>query len=137
MLPLRELPDELQALCTHHLDRPSAGRFAAANRACWRVVRERLEKLRLEYTAAQAAAAAAQAALAPPPRRITFTTAGKAFIDSYLDMFINASPSARKVLVEHVLQAAAGHDELGSANWNAQSVVSRLKNARSARNAVA
>ena len=135
MLPLRELPDELQALCTHHLDRPSAGRFAAANRACWRVVRERLEKLRLEYTAAQAAA---QAALAPPPRRITFTTAGKAFTtaDSYLDMFINASPSARKVLVEHVLQAAAGHDELGSANWNAQSVVSRLKNARSARNAV-
>ena len=42
----------------------------------------------------------------------------------------NASPTERKILVQHILLAAATHDGLGAGNWTAQTVVSRLKNAR-------
>ena len=123
------LPDELQQWCANHLDQPSAGRFAAANRACARAVRVRLEELKLVHVAAEAARREAANREAAPRHRITFTVAGKAFIDTYLDLWIVASPSERKVLVGQVLQAAALNEELGSANWSPQSVVSRLKNA--------
>ena len=83
-----------------------------------------------EYDTERAAAAAALSLQAAPLR---ITAAGKVFIDAYLDAFDGAPPAARKVLVQHIMETAAGREELGSASWTAQSVYSRLKVARKLR----
>ena len=49
-------------------------------------------------------------------------------------MYIISSPSERKVLVEHILTAAAAREDLGSACWTVSSVFSRLGNVMKLRN---
>ena len=81
--------------------------------------------MKKEYDDALAAAAAAEAAR---PRRITFNAAGGAFIDSFVDMWTNATPAQRNVLCQHVLDAAATQPACGSTSWTVQTVKNRLKN---------
>ena len=110
----------------------TAALFAQTSKACKHLVLSRLivAKAAHNWRRRLAALAKAAAAQAPVPRRVAFTAAGRNFIDAYLDAFIGASPTARKVLVQHILEAAAAHSGLGSKNWTAQTVVSRLKNVR-------
>ena len=77
------------------------------------------------YDDALAAAAAAEAAR---PRRITFTVAGGAFIDSFVGMWTNTTPAQRLRLCQYVLDAAAMQPACGSAAWTVQTVKNRLKN---------
>ena len=49
-------------------------------------------------------------------------------------VIITTSPTERKILIQHTLLAAAAHGGLDAGNWTAQTVVSRLKYARAARN---
>ena len=129
------LPDELQARCASFLKVPAtAARFAQASKACKHLVQMRLVAAKAAHHWRRLAALAKAAAQAPAPRRIAFTELGKIFIDAYLDTFIAASPTERKILVKHNLLAAAAHGGLDAGNWSAQTVVSRLKNARAARN---
>ena len=69
--------------------------------------------------------------LQPPaarPRRITFTVAGGAFIDSFVGMWTNTTPAQRLRLCQYVLDAAAMQPACGSAAWTVQTVKNRLKN---------
>ena len=76
------------------LDTPSAGRFAAASREGQRFLLTRLVKEKAALDAAAQAAQAAQPQAAP--RRITFSAAGRAFIDEYVDAFRAAAPPQRR-----------------------------------------
>ena len=83
---------------------------------------------------------AAQAAreAQPAPRRITFSAAGRAFIDEYVDMFKAAGLAQRRQIVDGILAAAAGLDaELDSRHWTVHTVETRLKNVMKARNQAA
>ena len=128
------LPDELQACCVSFLKvTATAARFAQASKACKHLVQTRLVAAKAAHHWRRLAALAQAAAQAPAPRRVVFSALGRTFIDAYLDAFINASPTERKILVQHILLAAAAHGGLCAGNWTAQTVVSRLKNARAAR----
>ena len=129
------LPDELQACCVSFLKVPAtAARFAQASTSCKHLVQTRLVAAKAAHHWRRLARALTAAPQAPPPRRIALTAAGRTFIDAYLDIFITASPTERKILIQHTLLAAAAHGGLDAGNWTAQTVVSRLKYARAARN---
>ena len=132
------LPDELQARCVSFLKVPAtAARFAQASKACKHLVLPRLIAAKAAHNWRRLAvlAAAAAATHSPAPRRIVFNRAGKDFIDTYLDVFIGASPLECKILVQQILQGGRSPQRPRlSENWTAQTVVSRLKNARAARN---
>ena len=122
----RSLPDELQLSCAAHLDISSAGRFAQASRACERSVLAWLTAAKADHEAAQQAKAAAAAAAAG--RQRSFSPAGRAFLDVYVNSFIlNLQPVARKQLVQDILAAAACEEELGSSSWTVAAVTARLK----------
>ena len=72
------------------------------------------------------------------PRRITFSAAGKAFIDEYVDIFRAAGPAQRRLIVDGILAAAAGLDAvLDSRHWTVHTVETRLKNEMKRRNQAA
>ena len=116
---MARLPDELLARCASVLDLPSAGRLAQASRAGQRLVLARLVEDKAERDAALAAAAA-------PLHGVALTAAGKAFIDTYADVFIAASRAGRMEIVKYIMSAATGVEHLGSTNWTAVMVRNRL-----------
>ena len=134
----RMLPDELKGCCATFLDTPSAGRFAAACHEGQRLVLTQLVLMKLvDAVAAQVAAQAAAEAQAAP-RRIAFNAAGKNFIDAYVDAYVAAAPAARRLIIDGILVAAAGHEaELVSRHWTADKVKGRLANVMKARNLAA
>ena len=128
-----ELPSELQACCADKLLTPSAGRFSLASKACKDLVGEKLAEAKAAHEAALVEAAAARAA-AQPRRRTKISAAGGDFIDTYVDEYKISSSTAREALVDHILAVAAGDERLGSANWQAATIYSRLSNVMKARN---
>ena len=122
----RTLPDELKGCCASFLDTPSAGRFAAASREGQRLVLTRLveEKAALDAAAHRRHRQHSHSAQAAP-RRITFSAAGRAFIDEYVDTFRAAAPPQRRHIVESILVAAAAASRLCSTRVTGQCTRSR------------